>query len=31
MQDNLVIFESPATAKTIEKLLGNDFIVKSSF
>ncbi len=28
---NLVIVESPAKAKTIEKYLGNDYIVKSSF
>ena len=31
MQENLVIVESPAKAKTIEKFLGKDFIVKSSF
>ena len=31
MQDNLVIVETPAKAKTIEKFLGKDYIVKSSF
>ncbi|HAN77788.1 MAG TPA: type I DNA topoisomerase [Bacteroidales bacterium] len=31
MAENLVIVESPAKAKTIEKILGNDFLVKSSF
>ena len=31
MQENLVIVESPAKAKTIEKFLGKDFVVKSSF
>ena len=30
MQENLVIVESPAKAKTIEKLLGKEIIVKSS-
>lgn len=28
---NLVIVESPAKAKTIEKILGKDYVVKSSF
>ncbi|HPH16227.1 MAG TPA: DNA topoisomerase, partial [Bacteroidales bacterium] len=31
MAENLVIVESPAKAKTIEKFLGSQFIVKSSF
>ena len=31
MSKNLLIVESPAKAKTIEKILGPDFIVKSSF
>jgi len=30
-QQNLVIVESPAKAKTIEKFLGKDYLVKSSF
>ena len=31
MAKNLLIVESPAKAKTIEKILGKDFIVKSSY
>ncbi len=31
MQENLVIVESPAKAKTIEKFLGDNFMVRSSF
>jgi DNA topoisomerase I len=31
MAKNLVIVESPAKAKTIEKFLGKDYSVKSSF
>ncbi|MDR3235799.1 MAG: type I DNA topoisomerase [Prevotellaceae bacterium] len=31
MQENLVIVESPAKAKTIEKFLGKDYLVKSSY
>ena len=31
MQENLVIVESPSKAKTIEKFLGKDYVVKSSY
>jgi len=31
MQENLVIVESPAKARTIEKFLGKDYMVRSSF
>ena len=31
MKKNLVIVESPAKAKTIEKFLGNDYVVQSSY
>ncbi len=31
MKENLVIVESPAKAQTIEKFLGDDFMVRSSF
>jgi DNA topoisomerase-1 len=31
MEGNLVIVESPAKAGTIQKFLGKDYIVKSSF
>lgn len=31
IKENLVIVESPAKAKTIEKILGGEYIVKSSF
>jgi DNA topoisomerase-1 len=31
MEENLVIVESPAKAKTIEKFLGKEYLVKSSF
>ncbi len=31
MGENLVIVESPAKAKTIEKFLGEGYVVKSSY
>ena len=31
MAENLVIVESPAKAKTIEKFLGKNYLVKSSY
>lgn len=31
MAENLLIVESPAKAKTIEKILGSDFQVKSCY
>ena len=31
MSKNLVIVESPVKAKTIEKFLGKDYVVKSSY
>lgn len=31
MEENLVIVESPAKAKTIEKILGKEYLVKSSY
>ncbi len=31
MQENLVIVDSPSKAKNIERFLGKDYVVKSSF
>jgi len=31
MEENLVIVESPAKAKTIERFLGKEYLVKSSY